>query len=157
MSDRWDGPSAEKALAFLAERGYVETREWEWRLPTPDHEPTEEELSAIFFMQDEWDYGGISRESCGHVVTHFWDGVQRCDLCDEPLPDREGNDMTTAQKREALLREMEERDPWLTDEFGALDDGLGAARGCFNLVAITIVFAAVAMLVVKLWQQWNGG
>lgn len=59
LRDRWDGPSDEKALAFLRERGYTLVPGFEWRLPTPDHEPTEEELSAMQFMVDEWYYGWI--------------------------------------------------------------------------------------------------
>lgn len=54
---RWKDDS--NATAFLTDRGYKLTREWEWVLPTPDHVPTEDEIDAINYMVEEWDYGGL--------------------------------------------------------------------------------------------------
>jgi hypothetical protein len=48
-------------IAFLENRGYKLTRQWTWVLPTPDHHPTEKEISAICFLIDEWDFGGLDR------------------------------------------------------------------------------------------------
>ena len=49
----------EKAVGLLRKNGWKLTDAWTWTKPTPDHEPTVTELSAIYFMIDEWDYGGI--------------------------------------------------------------------------------------------------
>lgn len=46
---------------WLKARGYREAGEpyrWHWIKPTPEHAPTEEELFAVGFLIDEWDYGG---------------------------------------------------------------------------------------------------
>ena len=56
---RWNGPGDETALAFLKERGYTLRRDWLWDKPSQDHQPTEDEVSAICFLIDEWDMGGI--------------------------------------------------------------------------------------------------
>lgn len=48
----------EHAQRELESRGYVLTDCWEWRLPNPEHEPTDEELFWLGFLVDEWDYGG---------------------------------------------------------------------------------------------------
>lgn len=50
-----DGP----VIKFLEAAGYRMTRTFFWVLPTPDHVPTEKEYSAIDFLIDEWDFGGI--------------------------------------------------------------------------------------------------
>ena len=50
----------EKAVYYLEQRGYLLTDSWEWVLPHPGHEPTEEETSAIIYMMQEWDWGGLS-------------------------------------------------------------------------------------------------
>lgn len=54
------GVGDDKALDYLKERGFVLTRQWEWRKPTPDHEMTDEDWGAISFLIDEWDYGGLT-------------------------------------------------------------------------------------------------
>lgn len=47
--------------AYLRAAGYRLTGGWEWIKPEPDHEPTNNEISAINFLIDEWDYGGLIR------------------------------------------------------------------------------------------------
>ena len=55
LSRRWE--SDEKATAFLEQEGFVLNPTWEW---TPPERPmTAEEWSAVFFMIDEWDFGGV--------------------------------------------------------------------------------------------------
>lgn len=55
---RWDGPSEEKALRHLESKGFLLTRGWDWVGPH-GYEPTEEDLSAIQFLIEEWDFGGL--------------------------------------------------------------------------------------------------
>lgn len=55
----WDGPGDEKAIGYLQEAGYSVDAEWRWISRAIGHEPTEKEISAIRFLIDEWDYGGI--------------------------------------------------------------------------------------------------
>jgi hypothetical protein len=57
----WDGPDDRKAMRYLKEAGYVLTSRWEWLRPRErsDQEPTEKEISAVRFLIDEWDFGGI--------------------------------------------------------------------------------------------------
>ena len=56
------GAGDEKALAFLKTRGWVLTLQYEWVPPTPSHVATKDELGAIWFLIDEWDFGGIARD-----------------------------------------------------------------------------------------------
>lgn len=53
------GVGEDKAIAFLQAAGYTLLPSWFWRKPSPEHEPTEDELGAIWFLIDEWDFGGI--------------------------------------------------------------------------------------------------
>jgi hypothetical protein len=48
-------------IAFLRTQGYELTRHWTWIAPTPNHVPSEKEWSAIYFLIDEWDFGGLDR------------------------------------------------------------------------------------------------
>lgn len=57
----WDGPNDYTAVKFLEDAGYKIRRDWQWELPASDHTPTEKEISAIRFLIDEWDFGGIYR------------------------------------------------------------------------------------------------
>lgn len=56
------GVGEDKAVDYLSERGYTLTEHWTWSKPSPDHIPSDEELEAIGFLIDEWDYGGIELE-----------------------------------------------------------------------------------------------
>lgn len=59
---RWGGANGvgeDKAENYLRERGWTLTRGSEWIKPSPDHEVTEDELGALYFLVEEWDYGGI--------------------------------------------------------------------------------------------------
>lgn len=55
----WNGPMDHTAVKFLEDAGFFLTGDFKWRLPKPDHVPTEREASAIQFLIDEWDYGDI--------------------------------------------------------------------------------------------------
>jgi hypothetical protein len=59
LNREWNGPDDATAINFLRKQGYRRTRGWHWRLPKPDHVPTEKELRAIQFLIEEWDWGGI--------------------------------------------------------------------------------------------------
>ena len=47
------------AQEYLRSQGYHLTDGWEWVRPSPTHEPTELEYSAIDYLIMEWDWGGI--------------------------------------------------------------------------------------------------
>lgn len=54
---RWDGPSDEKAIAYLEERGYRLTTDWNWWIPWTIAYPTDKDFDAAQFLVDEWDFG----------------------------------------------------------------------------------------------------
>jgi hypothetical protein len=58
LQAQWPGGDAE-ATAFLKSAGYRANPDWTWARPKPGHEPTERERSAICYLIDEWDYGGL--------------------------------------------------------------------------------------------------
>lgn len=58
---RFGDIGCEHAIAELKQRGYVLTPQWEWKLPNPEHEPTDDELFWIGFLVDEWDFGGWAK------------------------------------------------------------------------------------------------
>ena len=47
---------ADNARMFLEDIGYILRRNG-WRLPKPDHVPTEEEWSALYYLYKVWDVG----------------------------------------------------------------------------------------------------
>lgn len=47
------------AVAYLEEQGYTEPRNGWLRKPSPDHNPTKKEWSAIYYLIYEWDFGGL--------------------------------------------------------------------------------------------------
>lgn len=51
--------SDEAAIRFLEAAGYTLRRDWHWDLPAADYKPTAREISAIRYLFDEWDFGGI--------------------------------------------------------------------------------------------------
>jgi hypothetical protein len=55
LTERWDGPSEEKAVAHLLDRGYRLAR-WDWLVPI-GQEISDDDKSAALFMVQEWDYG----------------------------------------------------------------------------------------------------
>jgi hypothetical protein len=57
----WNGPAEDTACLFLEGLGYRLTAEWFWVPPSPGHVVTPKERSAIEFLIDEWDYGGVIR------------------------------------------------------------------------------------------------
>ena len=62
LTEKWDGPSDEKAIAHLRSKGFRYTKHWEW-IPPVDYRPTEEDVSAIMFLIQEWDWGGLAPEA----------------------------------------------------------------------------------------------
>lgn len=58
----WEDDAA--AMEFLERRGYRLTRSWSW-VPPVDHKPTQEELSAVNYLFDEWDYAGLEEDGDG--------------------------------------------------------------------------------------------
>lgn len=50
------------AIGFLVSQGYRLRRDgsWEWDKPTPEHVPSEREISAACYLIEEWDFGGIA-------------------------------------------------------------------------------------------------
>jgi hypothetical protein len=55
----------DEPMRFLERQGYVLTKDWEWRKPSPSHVITTEEADAIQFLTDEWDFGGVIEDSTG--------------------------------------------------------------------------------------------
>jgi hypothetical protein len=52
----------ETATKHLEDRGYMLTSEWTWWKP-PSLRLSEDDLSAIGYLIDEWDYGGLCADS----------------------------------------------------------------------------------------------
>lgn len=59
LRDQWDG--ACHCLEYLNQRGWRLNRQRCWIPPTKDCKPTRLEYSAIEYLVEEWDYGGIYR------------------------------------------------------------------------------------------------
>jgi len=57
LRKEWDGPDDYKALTYLKDRGFVVTPHWEF---IPTQTVNDKDLSAITFMIQEWDYGGLA-------------------------------------------------------------------------------------------------
>lgn len=62
LRELWEGPDDSKARTYLAQRGYTLTSSWEW-VPPAGQEITERDESAVMFMIQEWDFGGIKQFS----------------------------------------------------------------------------------------------
>lgn len=54
---------------LLKSHGFFLTEGWEWVLPTLTHRVSEIELACMWFLMDEWDYGGLA-EIITHVAVH---------------------------------------------------------------------------------------
>lgn len=67
LDAKWnfDGHGNGRALDFLKMAGYRLRGDWQWTLPNPLHVPTEEELSAVAYMMEQWDFGGIINSATG--------------------------------------------------------------------------------------------
>lgn len=85
---------AADAISFLEKRGYVLTREFRWRAPSPEREPTAKELRAICYLVLEWDFGGLigrhdetnANRYLGEIMTDFYENR---------LPENEKKDRPT--------------------------------------------------------------
>lgn len=47
------------AIRTLKDAGYKLRDDWQWTPPTKGHMPTDQEISAVHYLIDEWDFGGI--------------------------------------------------------------------------------------------------
>jgi hypothetical protein len=54
----WPGGDNE-AISYLEGQGFTLTKQWDWIKPTADHAISEREGSAIDYLIDEWDFGGV--------------------------------------------------------------------------------------------------
>lgn len=54
---RWPGMEGE-ASSYLEDHGYKLTYAFKWKLPKKGHTPTEKESDAIWYLIEEWDFGG---------------------------------------------------------------------------------------------------
>ena len=59
LQAEWPGMDKE-AIKYLQDRGWRLNRRWQWIKPHPSHEPAEREWSAIEYLIDEWDFGGVA-------------------------------------------------------------------------------------------------
>lgn len=56
-----NGVGEDKAIGYLQARGWALTPQWQWAPPTLGYVPDNNEVGAICFLIDEWDYGGVTR------------------------------------------------------------------------------------------------
>ncbi len=63
--DGWIGET--KAITYLRSKGYTLLPNFFWRKPSPNHEVTQDEGEAIWFLINEWDFGGVEPRS---TLTH---------------------------------------------------------------------------------------
>jgi hypothetical protein len=54
------GVGEDKAMAHLEGRGFKLTRQWEWHKPAPDYALDQDDIGAISFLIQEWDFGGLA-------------------------------------------------------------------------------------------------
>ena len=45
-------------IEWLEKQGFKLRKDWRWQAPA-GREPTQEEIRAVCFLVDEWDFGGI--------------------------------------------------------------------------------------------------
>ena len=55
----WPGGDQE-AMQHLKMRGYILMRDWHWKAPPKSSGPSAQDQSAIRYLIDEWDFGGIA-------------------------------------------------------------------------------------------------
>lgn len=56
-----EGQGDFNAMHFLRERGYTLTDTWFWKLPPGKTDmPEGEEGEAMYYLQAEWDFGGVA-------------------------------------------------------------------------------------------------
>lgn len=61
LQAQWPGGDNE-AMGHLENSGYRLTREWTWIPPKADYAATDRDLSAINYLVDEWDFGGVETD-----------------------------------------------------------------------------------------------
>ncbi len=98
---RWRGPDSYFAQTFLVSHGYILLRTHEWR-PPANHEPTEEELSAIEFLVREWDFGGLE----GPETVHKTDRNRQREPDTEAPPKAKRRYVKFCKEREAKIGQV---------------------------------------------------
>ena len=58
LRDEWPNDGA--AIRFLQAQGYVLRRDWIWEWPKPPRAATPQEIRAVTYLIDEWDFGSTS-------------------------------------------------------------------------------------------------
>jgi hypothetical protein len=56
----YEGVGDDKACHHLKMRGFKLTPQWEWQKPSPDYVLDADDVGAISFLIQEWDYGGLA-------------------------------------------------------------------------------------------------
>lgn len=57
----WNGPEDATAMQFLKEAGFTLQRDWTWKREGATWENiTDKERSAMTFLFQEWDFGGLA-------------------------------------------------------------------------------------------------
>lgn len=56
------GIETEKAIKFLENAGFVLRQDWQWERPKDRYHVTGKEHRAIWYLVEEWDFGGIYEE-----------------------------------------------------------------------------------------------
>jgi hypothetical protein len=65
---RW-GTSDSAVIKYLEDRGYVLNGDWTWTLK-PWRDPTEEEIDAMIYLMEEWDFGWFRED---RVDLSIWE------------------------------------------------------------------------------------
>ncbi len=47
------------AQKYLEDKGFILTEKWFWKLPNPNYHITDDDFSAIQYLIEEWDFGGL--------------------------------------------------------------------------------------------------
>jgi hypothetical protein len=55
---QWPG-GEEEAIGYLRRAGFQLTQQFTWVLPRPEHIVSRRQRSAIRYLMEEWDFGGV--------------------------------------------------------------------------------------------------
>jgi hypothetical protein len=58
LAAEWPGFDAQ-AMAHLRASGFKLRDDWTWKLPRSDYQSTPTDISAVNYLMDEWDFGGV--------------------------------------------------------------------------------------------------
>lgn len=65
-----------EAILFLKSHGYTMTRAYTWVKPSFFYRPTIDEMDAICYLIEEWDYGGLESPPEPGPLVHEYEVVQ---------------------------------------------------------------------------------